>query len=207
MNLRAVLSGGIVLLAAALACTLGSTAPSATLDLAATITAQAQALEARAGETPTSPTGTMGTPTTAAANPTPQQPSPPPPTKTPKPTKTASTATNTPVPTLSVPQMPANLAVGSTSCDKGTNTNGYAVWKTVVTLSWQDSDTESAYRLYRNGIAYTTVILQDATSWPVYVEYLIGPNNAAEYDYFELEAYNSAGTSPKASVYSYRCHY
>src|SRR5512143_1285790 len=107
MNPRAVLSAGLVLLAAAVACTLGSTAPTSTPDLAATITAQAQALEARAGEKATIPTDTMGAPATAAASPTPRQPSAPQATKTPKPTKTASTLTSTPVPTLRVPQMPA----------------------------------------------------------------------------------------------------
>jgi hypothetical protein len=207
MNPRAVLAGSIVLLAAALACTLGSAAPTATPDLAATITAQAQALEARTGETATIPTGTIGAPTTAAATATPQPPSAPQATKTRKPTKTASPATNTPVPTLSVPQMPANLAVAGTSCGHGLDAYGSTDWKAVVTLSWEDSDTETAYRLYRNGTAYTTVILQDAVMWPVSVEYPYNASNAAEYDYFELEAYNSAGASPKASVYSYHCHY
>lgn len=209
MNPRTVLSGSILLLAATLACNLGAPARTAAPDLEATITAQAQALEARTlAPSVETAAGTLDTPTTLAANPT--QPSAPNATSSPKSTKTARptpTVTNTPVPTLSVPQTPGNLT-GSTVCPQdATNVNGDYFWQVVVTLTWQDSDTETAYRLYRNGTAYTTVVVQDATSWPVYVEYRYNQNNAIEYEYFELEAYNSAGTSDKAEAYVFHCHY
>jgi len=210
MNRLTGIAGGMILLAGALACNVGSAAPAATPDLIGTITAQAVQLEGRtlapspAGE---ATTGTEEISPISPASPAPQQPSAPTATRQPRATKTSSPATNTAVPTLSVPPMPGNLAIAGSTCAQGTNDKGDSIWKSVITLTWQDSDTETAYRLYRNGLPYTTVISQDAASWPVYVEYAIGPNNSAEYDYFELEAYNSAGTSPKAAVYSYRCHY
>jgi hypothetical protein len=209
MNRLTGIAGGMILVAGALACNVGSAAPAATPDLIGTITAQAGQLEGRTlAPSPTgeAATGTEETPPISPASPAPQQPSAPTATRQPKATKTSSPATNTAVPTLSVPQMPGNLAIASSTCATGTTDKGDSIWKSVITLSWQDSDTETAYRLYRNGLPYTTVIWQDATSWPVYVEYAMGPNNSAEYDYFELEAYNSAGASPKAAVYSYRCH-
>ena len=125
-------------------------------------------------------------------------------TKTPKP---RSTATSTVQPTLSVPRAPGNLALSVRTCGPSTNAQGESIWKQTVTLTWEDSDTETAYRLYRNGTAYTTVVEQDSASWPIYLEYVSNVNNGIQYDLFELEAYNSAGVSGKASVYVNRCYY
>ena len=218
MNPNASLLAVSVLLIAALACNLGSAASTPAPDYGATITAQAVELEARTAE-PSPTTGTTTatvspTPTSTASassvSPAPQTPSVPGATTSPKPSKTARptpTATNTAQPTLSVPREPGNLAGTTTSCSLD-NTGTDLIWTQVVMLTWQDSDTETAYRLYRNGTAYTTVISQDATSWPVSMKYPDRPAHDQEYDYFELEAYNSAGVSSRASTYMLHrdCH-
>jgi hypothetical protein len=214
VNAKAWLLPVSVLVIAGLACSLGAASPTAEPDYAATITAQAEELAARTpvpsptGETSTATASPTDTPTISAANPAP--PSAPGATTSPKPSKTArptSTATNTAQPTLSVPREPANLAGTTTSCTLDASASDL-IWTQVVMLTWQDSDTETAYRLYRNGTPYTTVVTQDATSWPVSFRYPDDPAHDLEYDYFELEAYNSAGASSKASTYTYRrdCH-
>jgi hypothetical protein len=125
-------------------------------------------------------------------------------TKPPKPTKTsgptagpAATATEAP------PQAPGGFAQSRT-CEGGYGSDGITpIWIEAVVLTWQDSNNETGYTLYKNNGALPT-LPANSTSYNITLRYPQGTGGAL-YDNFALEAFNDAGTSSRPAVDVPRC--
>ncbi len=148
------------------------------------------------------------------APPAPQANNPPKPTKTPKPNNPTATATKAsgggnifpvltfrPKPILLLPSAPGNLTQNR-SCSE--YFQGITpMWAEAATLTWQASAGQTGYRIYKGGVAIST-IPATATSYHITLNYQTGTGGAL-YDTFGVEAYNTAGASQRPSIDVPRC--